>query len=369
MKDENELDQFFRKGLSEPDIPFNELDWEKMEKRLAPAKSKRAVLLWPMAAAGIAASVLLLMFLIFKEDATSPVESKLVSHTKIVVPSKEPMKDGSKKTLTHTVESNISVQKDISQSVSISEALVQLSTPQASNSIVRTKTDAAQSTDSTHISTSPQIAPTSSVVTTKPAENIKSVGRLSFSVIAAPDISSSPANLGTKVSTNLGLLATYSLTKKLSLSTGVIYARKLYDYGGASVSAYEGSGKAMETFADCRVLDIPLNLNYSVYSKGQNSISLNTGLSSYLMLNEKYKYISNDDLGNTKTSVIKINNENQHLFGVANLGVSFNRKINSQLSIGVQPFIKIPLTGIGYHDTRLRSTGVAFSLDLNMRRK
>jgi hypothetical protein len=125
----------------------------------------------------------------------------------------------------------------------------------------------------------------------------------------------------------------------------------------------------METYADCKVLDIPLNLNYRVYEKGLNSISLNTGLSSYIMLNEKYKYVSHDDLGNTNSSVIEIVNQNQHFLGVANLAVSFNRKINNQVSVGIQPFVKIPLTGIGYHDSKLRSTGVAFSLNLNMRQK
>jgi len=95
-------------------------------------------------------------------------------------------------------------------------------------------------------------------------------------------------------------------------------------------------------------------------------MSINTGISSYIMLNEKYKQIDNEGAGAPKISVREIVNRNQHVFGVANLSISFNRKVSSNFNIGIQPFLKLPLTGLGEYGTRLRSAGVAVSLNINL---
>lgn len=48
MENENDIDQLFRRGLEEPEIPFNELDWEKMERKLDAQKPKRLIPVWMM---------------------------------------------------------------------------------------------------------------------------------------------------------------------------------------------------------------------------------------------------------------------------------------------------------------------------------
>ena len=380
MKNENELDRFFKKGLAEPDLPFNELDWEKMEQKLASQKPKRRVLLWPIAAAGIAASILLVFFLMFQNEKSITFKDNTALKAPDVEPTIERKEQPLNKRQDVLSEKTKAVRESIAKVTLALEVktlpLSQQSTTTLGNTnstsiaaIGNTKPITKESIDTVTLASSVIDVPVSSPNTKKPITKTNTGGRLAFSVIAAPDLSSTQSNLSSKLSTNLGLLATYSITNRISLTTGVIYARKLYEYGGASLAAYGNPGKTMETYADCKVLDIPLNLNYRVYEKGLNSISLNTGLSSYIMLNEKYDYVSNDDLGNTRSSVLEIVNQNQHFLGVANIAVSFNRKINNQVSVGIQPFIKIPLTGIGYHDAKLKSTGVAFALNLNMHRK
>ena len=86
----------------------------------------------------------------------------------------------------------------------------------------------------------------------------------------------------------------------------------------------------------------------------------------YFMLKEKYRYISKDQTGNAKVSTLEFYNRNQHILGVANFSLNFEQKVSRNLSIGVQPFYKTPLTGIGYHDTNLKSKGVAFSLNIGL---
>jgi len=115
------------------------------------------------------------------------------------------------------------------------------------------------------------------------------------------------------------------------------------------------------------VLDIPLNLNFKVFEGKRNSIAVSTGLSSYLMLKEKYSYTYNSTYPGPAD--YEVRNQNQHYLGIANLGVAIQHKINNKFSISARPFIKIPLTDIGYGNSKLSSTGVAVSVNMNLFKK
>ena len=367
MKNENEIDELFKRSLAEPDIPFNELHWEKMEDKLNAARSRRLVPIWLKTAGGIAAAVLIVLLFVLPEKQNIIQEHKITKqsgnqqHPSVLHPASEidstltakvvVVARNAGKRLRSTDESGSGVQ--LPQLVS-PLAPVQLAEQFASIII-----------DTTHLVT--RLPAQTSTFTKKQVESIVKTGSpFVLSIIAAPDISSSPRNLGAKLSKNIGVLGSYAVSKRLSFTTGVVYAIKRYDYGGESIGSYGKFSKSWKIDADCRVLDIPLNVNYQLFSKGNNAISINTGISSYIMLNEKYKQIDNEGAGAPKISVSEIVNRNQHVFGVANLSISFNRKVSSNLNIGIQPFLKLPLTGLGEYDTRLRSAGVAVSLNINL---
>src|SRR5690606_28715311 len=112
----------------------------------------------------------------------------------------------------------------------------------------------------------------------------------SLSVVAAPDLNGVKGFDGGKVGFNTGVGLGVHFTDRISLHTGVIYSKKPYDAApGDYHSGYSPQG-LVNIAAECDVIDIPLNLRYTVYRKGLNSISLNAGLSSYVMLREKYRY-------------------------------------------------------------------------------
>lgn len=365
MKNENKLDQFFNRGLKEPETPFNELDWEKMEGLLDAKPGKRVLPLWVLAASGVAASLLILIFFMFNNKQPITGELKNPVQASVVEPKITPEVPNEQKE--KKLASAQQLSKPMTSPVSLGSAAGQgiLKATISNEPSVAIQESAAPMDEDAVVSIAAIVEPTTSA-TTQSKPIFKARSPFVFSIIAAPDISSSPANLSSKVSTNIGLLGTYFITKKISISTGAVYGRKLYDYGGISLPAYGNPGKKWEVDADCKVLDIPLNLNYQLFNNKNNSITVNTGLSSYFMLNERYKYINNDGINEAKVSVFEIVNQNQHVFGVANLSLSFNHQITNKLNIGVQPFVKIPLTGLGYQNSKLRSTGVAFSLNLSL---
>jgi hypothetical protein len=190
--------------------------------------------------------------------------------------------------------------------------------------------------------------------------------QFAISVLAAPDLNGVGSFQQSKLGTNVGLLFSAGVSKKFTISTGALYSVKPYltnfeDYH----TPYQFRENPVNVTADCRMLDIPLNLGYQVYNKQQNKLSIGTGLSSYIMLHEKYtfNYGSTYAYGPPGYTVPK---SSKYFFGVLNLNATYDRQLNSKVGISVQPYLKLPLTNIGYSQVKLQSTGVAVGLKWNL---
>jgi hypothetical protein len=106
-------------------------------------------------------------------------------------------------------------------------------------------------------------------------------------------------------------------------------------------------------------------LNYTVLNKGKNTLSLGTGMSSYLMLKEDYRfnYAKNYNYPNSNYS---ITNQNQHWFGVLNFEAKYQRQISPKFAIGLQPYMKVPINDIGFANVKLQSLGMAINFNWNL---
>jgi len=191
---------------------------------------------------------------------------------------------------------------------------------------------------------------------------------LSISVMYAPALNGINNYKEARVGSDYGLLVTLGLSKKWSLTTGAIYAKKLYE---SDFSSYNPANKASypyipeRVYADCRVLDLPLNVSYTLINRGRNTVTVGTGVSSYLMLKEDYRfrYTQQSGVGDYDYS---IRNKNKHAFSVINLDARYVRRINNKLGIGFQPYLKVPVADIGYGNVRLHSLGMAVNLNLSV---
>ncbi len=190
--------------------------------------------------------------------------------------------------------------------------------------------------------------------------------QLTLSVIAAPDINGVGSFQQSKVGTNEGLLFSVGLSRKFTISTGAIYSVKPYVTNFENYhTPYQFPTNPVNVTADCRMLDVPLNLGYQIYNRHQNSITVGTGLSSYIMLHESYKfnYASTYTTGPAQYTVP---NSNGYYFGILNLNATFQHQVNQKVGFSVQPYMKLPLSNIGYSQVRLQTTGVALGLTWNL---
>lgn len=408
MEPENEIDQLFKRGLNDPEIPFNELDWSKMERKLDEKKKRRILPFWLYTATGIAAALLIFLFWflsgpsVFEKRIKTPLAARKVKSGTInqlpaagtdtikaerlagTAAAAAPLKNeelgiSNVSSIPHQVPAPALVNSNtvvVSYTPVPFKPPVVVKSPEALNTPLTDSAILAQKAMALALSKDP-------LEKINHNEIAKSVQKkmdgafaqrpgLILSALAGPDITSGPSNTSksAKVSSNLGVLATYALGSKFSLTSGAVYAKKYYNYGagsdGSSSYAPSAGSSDWEVKADCNVLDIPVNVNYKVLDKKKFSMSVNTGLSSYFMLKEKYDYVVDKPGEAQQVTTTEFSNQNQHILGVANISVSFDHRISNNLSVGVQPFAKLPLTGIGNYDVSLKSTGVAFSLNIGL---
>jgi hypothetical protein len=232
---------------------------------------------------------------------------------------------------------------------------------------IRTEGIYSQQINSTDISQT-AIKPISGIY----SSNIKSKAnpafrpRYTLSVLAAPDINGVGSFQQGKVGTNFGLLFSAGISKKFTVSTGALYSSKPYEaqYNNINLPVHLQTDPASIT-ADCRMLDIPLNVGYQVYHKKQNKLSIGMGLSSYIMLHEAFTFNFVKSTA-TWSSNFTVPNSNKYFFGIYNLNINYERQLNSKVGLTVQPYLKLPLTSIGYSQVRLQTTGVAVGLNWNL---
>lgn len=194
---------------------------------------------------------------------------------------------------------------------------------------------------------------------------------MSLALTLGPEFNSAGAAIGGKTGFNAGLSFSMGVAKKIKLETGLKYSMKDYATNGY---AYRWNNPAMSHIvanidAACAVLEIPVRASYTVFEDFQRSVDLNLGLSSYLMLRENYTFRYTPEAQLADRVLEKIN-ANQHFLSVIDVSATYFIRLKSEkFKIGVEPFLKIPLTGIGEGSVNLKSSGISLKVRYDLDRK
>lgn len=206
-------------------------------------------------------------------------------------------------------------------------------------------------------------------ITEQPADKIsaprkqknKKGNGLFFSVSAGPEIGKVGSGSGT-VKPAFGIGIGYAFNKRLSIQTGFYSVRKIYTAAGDDYNApdwwQQYYPNLEEVNADCKVYEIPLVASYN-FTTGKKSYFFGSfGLSSYLMKKESYVYHYKTNAGQYRVGNRVFNNDNKHFFSIVNLGLGYERKLTSAFSFTVSPYVKLPLSGVGFGKVKLNSGGI-----------
>ncbi len=202
-------------------------------------------------------------------------------------------------------------------------------------------------------------------VAKKQAAKQKEKSPFFISVSAGPDISAvGTSTLGkTRLLTGAGL--GYTFKNRLTVRTGFYMANKVYT---ASPEQYKpgvpipGIQYLTKIDADCKVYEIPLSLSYNFSRSEKQGFFGGAAVSTLIMKKEDYDYVYNYPGQPTYTYRHSVNNENKHLFSILTLSGGYQRKLSNTFSIAAEPYVKIPLSGVGFGNIKLSGTGVLFSV-------
>ncbi|MGF7081335.1 hypothetical protein [Mucilaginibacter sp. UYCu711] len=426
MKKEKGIDDIFKHSLQDPvqETEFAESDWDAFEHMLDKEKPARRIYWLPLLSAAAAVILVFLGWLMFKPEATTTQQgtqqiagnkpaktgdqpANVTSHGQQpqMAATNQPGKSNdviSKPANAVKDEQTTTQQNKVAQAYTAnnlnkakrgkygSSLPAGLKYPAKNEAIAQTGTDPIRSYNTlaavslmpgiTPIDyTSGQVLAANNVVpksATRPLTaskvEVKKTGTSSFhplyaiTALASSEINGVGSFQSASKGTNIGLMFTAGV-KKLSLSTGVNYSVKPYSLPFSQyTTTYNFKSKPEYVTADCRVLDIPINIGYQVYNKSSNKITLGTGISSYIMMHESYTYDYGDQAKVYGPSYYAVRGKGKYMFSIMNLQATYERKINSNVGLSLQPYFKIPLSAIGYSQVKVQTFGVAVGLNWNI---
>lgn len=188
------------------------------------------------------------------------------------------------------------------------------------------------------------------------------VNRWGLGFALSPDLSSVGLNNIHHVSTKVAFQLEFFVLSNISISSGVIFSNKIYDASAEDYhQTYSNNYVPSYINGQCKVLDVPLNIRWYALNREKSRFFISSGLSSYLMLSEDYEYVYASK-GGSYTRDYGYKNKNNHLFKVANFSIGYTRALGKHWAVQAEPFVKLPLAGVGEGAIKLSTVGAFMSV-------
>jgi hypothetical protein len=183
-------------------------------------------------------------------------------------------------------------------------------------------------------------------------------------LLAAPEKVSVGFNDITRNGFSYGLLIEYRFANRFSINAQGLYAKKNYVAGsGEYIRKYGWPNDIapIQTIGNCEMIEATLGLRTELLQRQRWNLVANTGVSTWWMLKEdyKYKYAEHNTVNIYKW---KSKEPITHWFGVAQLSIGAEVKLSQQMSVQADLYTQVPLQGLGHGQLKLYSNGLSFSL-------
>lgn len=196
---------------------------------------------------------------------------------------------------------------------------------------------------------------------------LREASRWSLSLLAAPDFSTTPNSTYTSPGNAFGVGIHFRFADRWLLNTGALYSKKVYwGYGSEYHPPYGywdavTNGVVPEKIdGTCDVIEIPVSVAFNLLEKGRSRLFVSAGVSSYFMQSEHYTYTF-DSPNPGSAEGWSTEKPSEYWFGIGSLSVGYDWRVNSSLSLGVEPYFKIPFEELGWANIDLFSTGILFA--------
>jgi hypothetical protein len=392
--DKHAFDELLRTGFPKPDLSEIDEDWELMKARLQKGK-RRAGTYYLLMTCSAAAVLLLVLAVLFNyrpaldtqvasENENRPVER--TTDASLSAATRTPVRvNGADNNANTDIASSIALRPHSSDQSSwdrsklpVVVALDSMTSDEADTisalaliaavpvSPDKLLPDAVKESDSAATGNESIVVADTEEVETGRFMGEKSVlkSRFSLALTLSPDLNGVEGFQSEKVSYSIGAGLIYHISPRLAVEAGAAYGRKNYQTGFSffkplSYNLFQIKPNMVSSGFD--IMDIQLNMGYTLFEKDKVSIGVGGGVSSYLMLDEYYSF-SYQNLNARGLSSFSTGYQRNHFFGVANLNLSYKQSLTNKVKLFLNPFLKLPLTDLGYGNIRLRSAGMSLGV-------
>lgn len=179
-------------------------------------------------------------------------------------------------------------------------------------------------------------------------------------VVAGPDITTVRWKEFESAGYGAGVVLGYRLNDKWAIETGLLWDKKNYYADGGDFysgkMALPSHSKILHAEGYCQMFEIPITVRYRFAGGKKHQWSLAAGASSYLMQQEDYHYLY--ERYNVQYYGSKYYSEKQqHWLSAVHLSAGYERPISRGI-LRIEPYIKLPITGVGTGRLPLTSTGL-----------
>lgn len=184
-----------------------------------------------------------------------------------------------------------------------------------------------------------------------------------LTAIGAPDLTSVKFQRISGAGSGLGLVVGYRINKRIHIEAAVLLEKKIYYTDGryfdkSKLSPYYQNVKMLYVDGSCKMITIPVNIRYNLFSNKQTNWFVGAGMSSYLMNEEYYDYTYQhyNEPPKTKGYLYKKNDPNW--MSVININVGYEKTFWRKYLLRVEPYFRLPVSGMGTGSLPLTSGGV-----------
>ncbi len=186
-------------------------------------------------------------------------------------------------------------------------------------------------------------------------------------IIIGPDFSKVQPGSFSNTGFDAGVLLGFRFHRKLSLETGLLWNRKIYssegkDFSMDKVGATMPTGMVIDNLkSHSSLIEVPIKLKYDFIVKNSSALFATAGISSYIMTKEMNTYYVTHN-GNPEKLLGVYKRNNYRLPAVANLSIGYEYSVSKNLDLRIEPFLKIPLQGMGVGSLPVTSAGLQLGI-------
>ena len=184
-------------------------------------------------------------------------------------------------------------------------------------------------------------------------------------VLISPDISAVKFQSVKNIGFTAGILIGYQLNKNISIESGAAWNKKYYRSDGEYFSTKNitlpAYAKIKKLDGTCEMIEVPVTLKYNFRSSVKTGLSVSAGMSSYIMKKENYTYTVERN-GQQYPRKADYKNSSTDLFAVASVGFGYNRSLGKGSVLRLEPYIKIPVKGVGIGSLPIMSSGMNIAI-------